>query len=448
MTKTIAKDQDFLAMIPDFKLPSPGELVEGEVVAIHKSKILVDVGGIAVGMISGREAKDSADTVKTLKVGDNVSAYVIEGEDADGYIVMSLRKASQEKTWRQFNDAYEEGLVIEVASCEANKGGLLLDIDGIKGFIPVSQLAPMHYPRVNGADSNQILQRLQELVGIRFRVKIINLDKENGKLILSEKAAMEEQRQMALQDLKVGDTVKGKISGVVKFGIFVAFDGLEGLVHISEIAWGHVKNPADFGRLGDALDVMVIGLEGDKISLSMKRLTEDPWLEATKKYKIGTVVEGEINRVTPFGAFIKLSNDINGLIHVTEISSSDEITDPSSVMKVGDTLKAKVIAIEPDEHRVGLSIKALEEDAPEKKKVVKKKEVEETVEENNDEEDELEDEVKTPKKKVKKATKKDLEEEVDSDESENEEDNEEAVEKKPAKKVVKKKTVKKEKDES
>lgn len=399
MNKSTPKDQGFLAQIPDFKLPSPGELVEGEVIAIYKNKILVDINGIAVGLISGREAKDSAETVKTLKVGDTVSAYVIDDENEEGYIVMSLRKASQEKTWKKFSDAFEKGLVIEVSSHEANKGGLLLDIDGIKGFIPVSQLAPMHYPRVNGADSNMILQRLQELVGQRFRVKIINIDKDNGKLILSEKAAMEEQRQTALEGIKVGNVVTGRISGVVKFGIFVTFNGLEGLVHISEIAWGHVKNPSDYGKLGDEVKVMVIGLEGDKISLSMKRLTEDPWLEATKKYQIGTVIDGEINRITPFGAFIKLSDDINGLIHVSEIAH-EEVADPNSVLKVGDMVKAKVIAIEPDEHRVGLSIKALTEDPNKEKKIKKKTEKEdaETIDEETSEE--------KPEKKVKKVVKK------------------------------------------
>lgn len=388
MSKTATNDQGFLAQIPDFKLPMPGDLVEGEVIAIYKNKILVDIGGIAVGLISGREAKDSGDTMKSLQVGDQVSAYVIEGENEEGYIVMSLRKASQEKTWKKFLDAFEKGLVIEVSPNEANKGGLLLDIDGIKGFIPVSQLAPMHYPRVNGADANMILQRLQELVAIKFRVKIINIDKENGKLILSEKAAMEEQRVSALEGLKIGDTVKGKISGVVKFGIFVAFNGLEGLVHISEIAWGHVKSPSDYGRLGQEVDVQVIGIEGDKISLSMKRLTEDPWLEAAKNYKIGTVIEGEINRITPFGAFIKLSDDINGLIHVTEISAEKEIKDPSEVLNVGDKVKAKVIAIEPDEHRVGLSIKALTAPAEEEgeKKVSKKAKKDEEESESEGEE--------------------------------------------------------------
>lgn len=401
-------DQGFLALIPDFKLPVPGELVEGEVIAIYKNKILVDIGGIATGLISGREAKDSIDTIKTLNVGDQVSAYVIDGENEEGYIVMSLRKASQEKTWKKFSDAFEKGNIIEVAASEANKGGLLLDIDGIKGFIPVSQLAPMHYPRVNGANVNEILNRLQELVGVKFRVKIINIDKDNGKLILSEKAAMEDQRQNSLSGLKVGDVVTGRISGVVKFGIFVAFNGLEGLVHISEIAWGHVKNPGDYGRLGDDVKVQVIGVEGDKISLSMKRLTEDPWLEVAKKFKIGSEVEGEINRVTPFGAFIKLSDDINGLIHVSEISHED-VSDPSHVLKIGDKVKAKVIAIEPEEHRVGLSIKALLEPPAEKKAAKKEKEeekeevkeVEGKIEEKKEEEGE-----KKVKKVVKKKVKK------------------------------------------
>ncbi|MBD3270150.1 S1 RNA-binding domain-containing protein [Candidatus Peregrinibacteria bacterium] len=360
MTKTQQKKDDFLDLIPDFKIPKPGELVEGKVIAIHKNKILVDIDSIATGIIAGKEAKDSMDTIKDLKSGDTISAYVIEGENEEGYIVMSLRKASQEKTWKAFLDAYENDKEIEVYANEANKGGLLLDIDGIKGFIPVSQLAPMHYPRVNGADSNQILNRLQELVGQKFRVKIINIDKENGKLILSEKAAIEEQRQTSLDQLNIGDVVEGKISGIVKFGIFVAFNGLEGLVHISEIAWGHVKSPNDYGKLGDPVKVQVIGLDGDKISLSMKRLTDDPWLEAAKKYQEGSIIKGEINRVTPFGAFMKLADDINGLIHVTEIDLKDG-QEPGDVLNVGDKVKAKVIAIEPEEHRVGLSLKDVEE---------------------------------------------------------------------------------------
>lgn len=358
---------DFLQKAGDFKLPEPGQLIEGQVISVYKNKVLVDIGGLTTGIITGREVKDSADTVESLKPGDDISAYVIEAENEEGYIVMSLRKANQERTWTKFLEAYESGEVIEVKANEANKGGLLLDIDGIKGFIPVSQLAPMHYPRVNDADANQILVRLQKLVGEKFKVKIINLDKETGKLILSEKAAMADERLSSLKKLKVGDVVTGTISGIVKFGIFVAFDGLEGLVHISEIAWGHVKNPSDHGKLGDKVDIEVIGIDGEKISLSMKRLVPDPWLEAAKKYKIGSVVEGEVNRITPFGAFVKLSDEINGLIHVTEFG--DDVSDPGDHLKIGDSIKSKVIAVEPDEHRVGLSIKALTE----KKKSVRKK---------------------------------------------------------------------------
>lgn len=285
---------------------------------------------------------------------------------------------------------------------EANKGGLLLDINGIKGFIPVSQLAPMHYPRVNDADMNMILHRLQALVGEKFMVKIINIDKDNGKLILSEKAAMEEQRKAALANLKIGDKVAGKISGIVKFGIFVAFDGLEGLVHISEIAWGHVKNPSDYGKLGDKVEVMIIGLDGDKISLSMKRLISDPWLEAAKTFQIGNDVEGEVNRLTPFGVFVKLSDEINGLIHITEIAN-DTVKDPGELLKLGDKVKARVIAVEPEEHRVGLSIKALAVKSLPKKEVEYEKksdDVEEKAEEVKAEEE------KPAKKKIRKITKK------------------------------------------
>jgi small subunit ribosomal protein S1 len=265
----------------------------------------------------------------------------------------------------------------------------------------------LHYPRVNGADANMILQRLQALVGTKFLVKIINIDKENGKLILSEKAAMEEQRKVALTSLKVGQKVKGKISGIVKFGIFVAFDGLEGLVHISEIAWGHVKDPADYGKLGNDVEVLVIGIEGEKISLSMKRLVEDPWLEAAKAFKLGDVVDGEINRLTPFGAFIKLGDEINGLIHLTEISA-EPIKDPSEVLKLGDKVKAKIIAIEPTEHRIGLSIKALSEEP--KKKIKKEAEEEAKAEE--------EEKAKKKPKKAEKVEKEEPKEEAAAEEGE------------------------------
>lgn len=358
----------------DLTPPVPGTLVEGTVISIFKNKVLVDLEGYSTGEISGQEAHDSLGTLKTLAEGDQISAYVLEEENENGLVVLSLRKASQEKTWNKFIDSYENGKTITVVPNEANKGGLLLNIDGIKGFIPVSQLAPMHYPRVDGADANEILTRLQKLVGMNLKVRIINLDAEGGKLILSEKAAEEDMRDEAIDKLTIGQKITGQISGIVKFGIFVTFDGLEGLVHISEIAWGHVKDPNDYGKLREDVDVLVIGKEKDKISLSMKRLVPDPWVEAAKKYKVDTIVEGEINRITPFGAFLKLDDEINGLIHVSEIAEEDG-ADPAEHLKVGQKIKARVIAIDADDHRVGLSIKDLEE-KPKKstaKKVKKEK---------------------------------------------------------------------------
>ncbi len=377
--------EELVAASTVMSAPDPGTLVEGTVVRINKNSVLVDLDGIATGIISGQEARDSMNTLDTLKVGDNVSTYILEDENEDGLVVLSLRKASQEKTWNRFTDAYETKKAISVSASEANKGGLLLNVDGIKGFIPVSQLAPLHYPRVDGADSSEILTRLQKLVGIELKVNIINLDRESGKLILSEKAAENGNREEALAELNIGDKLKGSISGIVKFGIFVTFDGLEGLVHISEIAWGHVKNPHDYGKLGESVEVLVIGKEKDKISLSMKRLTPDPWIEATKKYEVGTEVSGIVNRITPFGAFMKLEDDINGLIHVSEIASED-VEDPNLHLKVGDKITAKVIAIDPKDHRVGLSIKAMDGDAeePKPKKAKEAKDAEEADTEETD----------------------------------------------------------------
>jgi small subunit ribosomal protein S1 len=339
--------------------PQLGELVEGIILDKTKNKCLVNLcDGQAVGVISGRETHDSSGTFKTLNDGDSVQAIVVEDENEEGFFVLSLRKAAQNTAWDRFENAYEKGEVFEVKVDEANKGGLLLEIDSIKAFLPVSQLAPLHYPRVNEANSQEILRRLQALIGMRFNVKIIAIDREQGKLILSERAAEQEKRGERLAKLNSGDVVEGKISGIVKFGLFVAFDGLEGLVHISEIAWGHVRNPADYGKLGDPVQVQVIGVEGEKISLSMKRLQSDPWQEAAKKYQVGTTIKGKINRITTFGAFVTLEKDINGLIHLSEITH-DKVDDIDQFIKVGQEIEAEVINLDLEDHRIGLSMKKM-----------------------------------------------------------------------------------------
>lgn len=351
--------EQVLLQVQENPFPELGELIKGTVLHKTKNRCLVDIcEGKAIGIISGRETHDSIGTFKDIKDGDIVQAVVVEDEDDEGFFVLSLRKAAQNTAWDRFETMYKDQSVFEVRVDEANKGGLLLEIDSIKGFLPVSQLAPLHYPRVNEANSQEILRRLQKLIGMKFKVKIIALDREHGKLILSERAAESEGRSERMSKLKVGDIVKGKISGIVKFGLFVAFEGIEGLVHISEIAWGHVRNPADYGKLGDEVEVQIIGLEGDKISLSMKRLLRDPWVEAAEKYKEGSTIQGKINRITTFGIFVTLEKDINGLIHLSEISH-EKIDDIDQVLKAGQEIDAKVINVDLKEHRIGLSMKAL-----------------------------------------------------------------------------------------
>jgi small subunit ribosomal protein S1 len=336
----------------------PGELVEGLVVFKGKNKLLLDIQNVAIGIVSGRELRDSFNTFKDLKMGEPVSALVLEEENDEGMAVLSLRMASQQKAWDRFHRLVETDATMKFTPTEANKGGLLANIDGIRTFLPVSQLAPVNYPRVNNADASEIISRLAKFVGHTFTVKIITMDEEAGKIVVSEREAMAEERAKALEHLKPGDQKDGIVSGIVKFGLFVAFEGLEGLVHISEIAWGHVKNPAEYAELGDKVKVKVIGVDGEKLSLSIKQLTKDPWEEIAERYPVGKKVQGTVVRFADYGAFLKLEKDINGLVHLSELAHH-KVTDPAEALTIGQKVDAQVINIDVDERRIGLSVKAL-----------------------------------------------------------------------------------------
>jgi small subunit ribosomal protein S1 len=266
--------------------------------------------------------------------------------------------ASQQKAWERFHKLVADDKTMKFTAQEANKGGLLANIDGIRTFLPVSQLAPANYPRVNNADSSEIINRLSKFIGHTFTIKIITLDEAAGKIVVSEREAMAEERSKALENLKAGDIKEGLVSGIVKFGIFVSFEGLEGLVHISEIAWGHVKNPSEFASIGDQVKVKIIGIDGEKLSLSIKQLSKDPWEEIAQRYPVGKKVTGTVVRFADYGAFLSLEKDISGLVHITEISH-EKITDPAQVLKIGQKVEAQVINIDIDERRIGLSVKAL-----------------------------------------------------------------------------------------
>lgn len=344
---------------PDILRVKPGELLNGTVIFKGKNKLLLDIQGVATGIVSGRELRDSFNTFRDLKIGETTMVMVLEEENDEGMIVMSLRMASQQKAWDKFHKMIEEDQTMNFVPQEVNKGGLLANIDGIRTFLPVSQLAPVHYPRVNNSDQNEIMARLQKYVGHKFTVKIITMDEEAGKIVVSERNAMAEERSKALETLGIGTEKDGMVTGVVKFGLFVAFDGLEGLVHISEIAWGHVKNPSEFAKVGDKVKVKVIGIDGDKLSLSIKQMTSDPWEAIAERYPVGKKVSGTVMRFADYGAFIKLESDINGLVHVTEVTHQ-KIEDPAEVLSIGEKVEAQVINIDIDERRIGLSMKALQ----------------------------------------------------------------------------------------
>ena len=350
--------EELMKSSPPVFRPRPGELVEGSVVYKGKNKILIDLNGVTTGIIAGRELRDSFNTFRELQEGMDVAALVLEEENDEGLVVLSLRMASQKKAWERFHTLTDQDETMKFTAQEANKGGLIANIDGIRAFLPVSQLSPLNYPRVNNADAGEIINRLGKFVGHTFTVKIVTMDEESGKIVVSEREAMSEERAKALEGLKIGEEKDGLVSGLVKFGLFVAFDGLEGLVHISEIAWGHVKNPSEFAQVGDRVTVKVIGVDGEKLSLSIKQLTKDPWEEIAERYPVGKTVSGTIVRFADYGAFVKLEKEINGLVHLSEIAHH-KVADPGEALTIGQKIDAQVINIDVDERRIGLSIKAL-----------------------------------------------------------------------------------------
>lgn len=337
-----------------------GDIVEGTLLSVGKNEVYVDLVGYGVGVVRGRELYDDQATLASLKVGDTIFASVVESENKDGNIELSLRQAGHERVWQTLKTKMEEREIVSTKILGANKGGLMIEINGVLGFLPVSQLNLEHYPRVEDGDKTKILSALQSYVGQSFAVQIITADPEEEKLIVSEKAVSEKKTEEHLQKLKMGDVVVGAVTGVVDFGIFVKFGELEGLAHISELAWQRVENPKDLFRVGQEVQAKIIAIDKGRVSLSIKQLQPDPWLEAVKQYKIGQVVEGKVTKIMPFGVFVELSPEIQGLAHLAELSH-EAVKDPENILKVGEVKSFKIISIEPADHRLGLSLKALEE---------------------------------------------------------------------------------------
>ncbi|MFH1207230.1 MAG: S1 RNA-binding domain-containing protein [Patescibacteria group bacterium] len=345
-------------------LPKVGQVADGTILTVSSNEAHVDIDGLTTGVVRGKELIDESGLYTNLKVGDKVQATVLELENENGQMELSFRQAGHQKAWNDLIDLMHRADVISVPVTEANKGGLMVKVGRIEGFLPVSQLTVEHYPRVEGGDKNRILELLNKFIGQELKVKVIDVMEMDSKLIVSEKAAWEEQQQHVISKYKVGDVVDGAVTGVVDFGAFIEFgDNLEGLVHISELAWQRIDNPSDYVKVGDKVKAKIINIEGSRISLSMKSMVLDPWQEATKRYKVGQVVEGQVLKINPFGAFVELDEQIHGLAHISELSS-DRIADPSKIVKPGERYKFKILSIEPEHHRLGLSLKALTEKAP------------------------------------------------------------------------------------
>lgn len=370
----------------EIKIPQAGDVVEGAVIDISSSSLLLDLGPLGTGIVIGKEIKDGMGASSKIRKGDKVSATITDLENEDGYIELSIREASYERAWDDLESKRDTQEVVATKILDANKGGLMVEVNGITGFLPVSQLSSEHYPRVEDGDKNKILELLKRLIGQELQVKILDTDRANEKLIVSEKAAMSEKEKKVISELKVGDVIEGEVSGVVDFGAFVKFlplskaesqeekDKLEGLVHISELAWQLIDNPKEIVKTGDKIKAKIIGIDDTRISLSIKALQKDPWAEIDKKYKAGDVVKGKVDKINPFGAFVYLDKNIHGLAHVSEFKEIFPEKKMDEILKAGETYQWKIMSIEPKEHRMGLMFVKEKAEEKTKKKPAEKKE--------------------------------------------------------------------------
>lgn len=343
------------------EVPTRGDVLQGTVIEVGSNFALIDLGPLGTGTVLGKEMKDGMAGGVKIKKGEIVSATLTDLENDDGVIELSIREASYERSWEDIEAKMNNKDVVSTKVLEANKGGLMIEINGVAGFLPVSQLASDHYPRVEDGDKNKILELLKRLIGLELRVRILDIDRENEKLIVSEKAARSEKERAAISSLAVGDTITGEVSGVVDFGAFVKFpipgnekERVEGLVHISELAWQLIDDPRTVVRTGDTVSAKIIGIEDTRISLSMKALKDDPWSTVAEKYTIGDTVSGKVDKMNHFGAFVYLDKDIHGLAYVSEFQNVYPGRKMEEVFQIGNTYQWKILSMEPKSHRMGL----------------------------------------------------------------------------------------------
>lgn len=349
-----------------------GDVVEGTVVRIDRDEILVDIGAKSEGVVSNRELYGRhADGQPQLNVGDTVLVYVLQPESPEGHAVLSLRRAGLERKWRAMQELYEAGTIIEAPVIDHNKGGLIVDC-GIRGFVPISQI--VDFPRRPQNDqprdaAQEIAEKLQPYVGRKLRLKILEVNRKANRLILSEKVALyeerKEKREELFSSLQVGQRVSGTVRSIAPFGVFVDLGGIDGLVHKTELSWNKVNNPESGYKVGDRVEAEVIDInhERGRISLSIRRLQPDPWQSAVADLKVGDIVEGTVTKLVNFGAFVRIRDGLEGLIHISELSHQ-RVSHPGEVVHEGQQLRMKVVSLDSERHRLGLSLKQAEEAPP------------------------------------------------------------------------------------
>lgn len=371
MTEQVSEFEQLLTEGPYLNIPQVGDVVVGTVIGTGRREVRIDINGVATGVVRGKELFAESSEYANLEPGVEVEATVMELENEGGEIELSFRFAGQQKAWEEIRTVFTSAEILEVKILEANKGGLIVRVNTVNGFLPVSQLSPEHYPRVSGGDKNKILEKLKSYVGIKMKVRVIDVNETDEKLIVSEKAVWEDQQKNVLSKFKVGNAVEGEVTALADFGAFIKFGALEGLVHISEIAWQRIDHPRDLLKIGEMVKAEIIGIEGSKIFLSMKKLIRDPWQNVNERYNIGDTVEGTVLKVNPFGFFVELDEEIHGLAHVSELSDNPAV-DVNGLGKEGERMKFKIVSIEPNEHRLGLSLKTV---SPSEKKVAPAEEI-------------------------------------------------------------------------
>ena len=333
-----------------------GDLIDGTVVKIEHDEVLVDIGFKSEGVIPARELsiRKDADPSEVVELGDRLEALVLQKEDKDGRLILSKKRAEYERAWISVEEKFKAGETVTGEVIEVVKGGLILDI-GLRGFLPASLVD---------------LRRVKDLdayLGTEIEARVIEMDRNRNNVVLSRRVLLEEgrknERAEILSKLVKGMRLKGTVSSIVDFGAFVDLGGIDGLVHISELSWNHVNHPSEVVKVGDEVEVEVldVDLQRERISLGLKQTTEDPWLKLIESYPVGTIVDGKVTKVVPFGAFVELGNNVEGLVHISEMAAK-HIDTPAQVVKVGQDVKVKVMDINPDRRRISLSMKAAAHD--------------------------------------------------------------------------------------